>query len=131
MREIKFRVWDNKIKEYIVPEQFEILLLANDKKTPVCNLNLSNNIYDFYKAENIEVDMFTGLKDKKGKEIYEGDLVEISDSDDDIICQVKYEYGSFILEKGEYTEYLGEVEERFLEVVGNILENPELLGEEV
>ena len=127
MREIKFRVWDKKIKEYIVPEQFEILLLANDKKTPICNLNLSNNIYDFYKAENIEVDMFTGLKDKKGKEIYEGDLVEISDSDDDIICQVKYEYGSFILVKGEYTEYLGEVEERFLEVVGNIHENKEFL----
>ena len=122
MREIKFRVWDKKIKEYIVPEQFEILLLSNDKKTPVCNLNLSNNIYDFYKAENIEVDMFTGLKDKYEKEIYERDLVEISDSDDDIICQVKYEYGSFVLEKGEYTEYLGEVEERFLEVVGNIKE---------
>ena len=129
MREIKFRVWDKKIKEYIVPEQFEILLLSNDKKTPVCNLNLSNNIYDFYKAENIEVDMFTGLKDKYEKEIYEGDLVEISDSDDDIICQVKYEYGSFILEKGEYTEYLGEVEERFLEVVGNIFQNEELLEE--
>ena len=127
MREIKFRVWDKKIKEYIVPEQFEILLLANDKKTPVCNLNLSNNIYDFYKAENIEVDMFTGLKDKYEKEIYERDLVEISDSDDDIICQVKYEYGSFILEKGEYTEYLGEVEERFLEVVGNIYENKKLM----
>ena len=126
MREIKFRVWDKKIKEYIVPEQFEILLLSNDKKTPVYNLNLSNNIYDFYKAENIEVDMFTGLKDKYEKEIYERDLVEISDSDDDIICQVKYEYGSFVLEKGEYTEYLGEVEERFLEVVGNIYENKKL-----
>ena len=130
MREIKFRVWDKKIKEYIVPEQFEILLLcSNDKKTPVCNLNLSNNIYDFYKAENIEVDMFTGLKDKYEKEIYEGDLVEISDSDDDIICQVKYEYGSFILEKGDYREELGNVEERFLEIVGNIFQNEELLEE--
>ena len=128
MREIKFRVWDKKIKEYIVPEQFEILLLcSNDKKTPVCNLNLSNNIYDFYKAENIEVDMFTGLKDKKGKEIYEGDLVKLLDTIDEIVCVVKYAYGSYILENGEYTEYLGEVEERFLEVVGNIYENKEFL----
>ena len=130
MREIKFRVWDKKIKEYIVPEQFEILLLcSNDKKTPVCNLNLSNNIYDFYKAENIEVDMFTGLKDKKGKEIYEGDLVKLLDTIDEIVCVVKYAYGSYILENGEYTEYLGEVEERFLEVVGNIYENKKLMEE--
>lgn len=127
MREIKFRVWDNKIKEYIVPEQFEILLLANDKKTPVCNLNLSNNIYDFYKAENIEVDMFTGLKDKYEKEIYEGDLVELLDTIDEIVCVVKYEYGAYILENGDYREELSNCEERFLLVVGNIYENKKLM----
>ena len=127
MKDSKFRVWDQKIKEYIVPKQFEILLLSNDKEIPVYNLNLSNNIYDFYKAENIKVEMFTGLKDKYEKEIYDGDLIKLSDSDDDIICQVKYEYGSFILEKGEYTEHIVEVEERFLEVIGNMFENKELL----
>ena len=129
MREIKFRVWDKKIKEYIIPEQFEILLLSNDEKTPIYNLNLSNNIYDFYKAENIEVDMFTGLKDKKGKEIYEGDLVKLLDTIDEIVCVVKYEYGSYILENGDYREELSNCEERFLKIVGNIFQNEELLEE--
>ena len=127
MREIKFRVWDKKIKEYIVPEQFEILLLSDDEKTPVCNLNLSNNIYDFYKAENIEVDMFTGLKDKYEKEIYEGDLVKLLDTIDEIVCVVKYEYGAYILENGDYREELSNCEERFLLAVGNIYENKKLM----
>lgn len=146
MREIKFRVWDNKIKEYIVPEQFEILLLANDKKTPVCNLNLSNNIYDFYKAENIEVDMFTGLKDKYEKEIYEGDIVysfnsrliqhydsEIELEYDEMGGIVIFEDGNFKLEnlfgetKNTYLSIYSFEEFEEFEVVGNIHENKEFL----
>lgn len=119
-REIKFRAFDSKRKSFTNYQIMDDLILFLEKHTGCW---LSN------KENRFELMRYTGLKDKKGKEIYEGDLVEISDSDDDIICQVKYEYGSFILVKGEYTEYLGEVEERFLEIVGNIFQNEELLEE--
>ena len=121
MREIKFRIWDNFKKRWTNYQILDDSIYFMDKNTGVW----FNHHHKEY--ERFELMQYTGLKDKYEKEIYEGDLVEISDSDDDIICQVKYEYGSFTLEKGEYTEYLGEVEERFLEVVGNIYENKKLM----
>lgn len=123
MREIKFRVFARKEKIMCKVlsidvgrcEDGTVLVEYPDKGRSTLSLSF------------VDLMQYTGLKDKYEKEIYEGDLVEITDYDDDIICKVKFEYGSFMLEKGEYTEYLGEVEERFLEVVGNIYENKELL----
>ncbi len=142
MREVKFRVWDKKKKEYIVPEKFEILLLSNDRETPVYKINLNNNIYDFYKAENIEVEMFTGLKDKYEKDIYEGDIVysfnsrliqhydsEIELEYDEMDGIVIFEDGNFKLENlfGETLSIYSFEEFEEFEVVGNIHENKEFL----
>ena len=146
MREVKFRVWDKKKKEYIVPEKFEILLLSSDRETPVYKINLNNNIYDFYKAENIEVEMFTGLKDKYEKDIYEGDIVysfnsrliqhydsEIEPEYDEMDGIVIFEDGNFKLEnlfgetKNTYLSIYSFEEFEEFEVVGNIHENKEFL----
>ena len=117
MKNIKFRVWDNTKKLYLKEEKNEILLLSNDENTPVFKLNLSNNIYDFFKKETVEIEFFTSLKDKNDNEIYEGDIVkDVSD-------------GRFFIVYDDVIEKLDEVV--YLEVVGNIFENPELLGEEV
>ena len=73
----------------------------------------------------------TGLKDKNGKLIYEGDVVK--DISLNMIFEVGYKKCAFYLENQEHIGYFHELAvaygEKRLEVIGNIYENKELLDE--
>lgn len=111
MREIKFRAWDIVRKRMLCNEDLwdipynEIFIHTPDQRA----LNLMQ---------------YTGLKDKNGKEIYEGDIVNYFRNE---LAEVKFINGCFAIESKHYIDCFNEiVAER--EVVGNIYENPELLG---
>ena len=108
MRQFKFRAWNKKYKKWVNP----IIDYANPP-------NLNDSIY-MLQNENILM-QYTGLKDKNGVEIYEGDVVQTNSG----IGTINWYYGaaSFSI----YTSIAPvpmPIDD--IEIIGNIYENPEL-----
>lgn len=132
MREIKFRTWNKITCKWVRSDE-----LLQD--TEVSATILEPSILTIEHSEWI-FQQFTGLKDKTGKEIYEGDILYDSETDDegnDISTQFEVEYSNqlacYVIDnsyKRDGSFYIGIIDYfglENLEVVGNIYENPELL----
>lgn len=127
MRIVKFRVWNDLLKNYL-PDDSVCILPNGD--IVLYNLAAMITAYrrpsDMLEGENI-VERFTDLKDKNGTEIYEGDIL-IDDTGEPIeYWVVKFSEGGFVGECAGVAEPLFELTN--LEVVGNIHENSELVEE--
>lgn len=125
MREIKFRAWDEMEKLMFREQEYNTYEEINiDEGELIAGSNDENG--DWYELKLMQ---FTGLKDKNGKEIYEGDIVLIDWKDNRYgkhkgivewnIEQACWEFGAGATSELDWSH----------EVIGNIYENPELLEE--
>lgn len=124
MREIKFRAWDG--KKMLINPRFEFFNHGRNGR-PVMMAD---------EHENVEIMQFTGLLDKNGKEIYEGDI--LTNAIEETIVSVSWdvtganwkfnEHKIFMddgVGRGKWNLDMGYAKN--CEVIGNIYENPELL----
>ena len=151
MRETKFRAWDKENKKWLDGADF---LISSNGTVLLYDLQFGSkygNLTGKWREDEddrIEIVRFTGLKDKNGKEIYEGDVVRYNyqlkskifpsiDLFGEVVFDIRtFDTGyamsrhvGFILRGVDHGEYwytdIPGIED--VEVIGNIYENPELL----
>ena len=124
MRKIKFRAWDKKKNKW----------LHSYDKLGGCSIFGETIILGMWLSEirienlnEVEVMQFTGLLDKQGVEIYEGDIILWENSDSEKVkSKVVFYNGAFRMRNMDFLlhDYM---DSNVFEVIGNIYENPELL----
>lgn len=146
-REIKFRAWDKENKCFwrniyeAYKGSLEELSINLNGRLHIRNISGMHDESTFY--DRFELMQYTGLKDKNGKEIYEGDIIKEEQGDKFIV-----KFGEFIIieyDERQYGYYAEEINKTESEigltgkfplfkwgcaqsiVIGNIHENPELL----
>ena len=143
MRELKFRVWDGELMHY----NARVGGFDETRPTVYKCCGMISKWVNVEPLSDKEIMQYTGLMDKNGKEIYEGDIIQSKSEmvrlvtneptgriaiknytvrwEHEIARWGRFKDGKFELLSGLKKEYL----DQWYTVIGNIYENPELIGE--
>ena len=147
MREIKFRAWD-KEESKMWNKNHPVICGGTPMLFCGARYNVGKEevtVYHFYEKPSLILMQYTGLKDKNGVEIYEGDVVNIiaktassKSKDSKRIGKIFFDDGMgwpcfravVWNKKGKTWDYPQSVNLSTIEVIGNIYENSDLIGDE-
>lgn len=136
----KFRLWDGKMmllpqelygdirNEYALSMYGDVYYFEEESNGQYCPATLASKT-----KHGCTIMDFIGLTDKIGKDVYEGDILgEVGDPNCFVVVwDKKYAAFGYILQNNGYKEKASEITEDFVkeqQVIGNVFENPELLG---
>lgn len=159
MREMKFRVWDNDMDTMLYEDnEVAISFFAGkcsvhyEREINTIRNGIEQDVPTWNECDDFELMQYAGLKDKNGKDIYEGDILELINRDGKRII-VECRFGNFERELRNFMgdinscqitgfaflihsryptfpivkNYLEKNDLEIMEVIGNIYEAPELL----
>ena len=152
MRSIKFRAWIYHLNKMMPVKEIDFDDFMSSVMVEINSERHEQMFFENTDSPDCELMQSTGLKDKNGKEIYEGDIVRIDFNKaentniehspehgryayEDGVIKWYQEYASFMYDGfhnfGTDYEMFGEEMTDLYEVIGNIYENKELLNHEV
>jgi len=136
MREIKFKGKRADNGDWVIGSLVMVRDGESLRRYPCIVISFNHDVFDWHEVIPDTVGQFTGLKDKNGKEIFEGDIYKRSDDYYLVTCTT---LGGFlyrqIYDSWTKRNIFGKMEQSWLsavecykyEIIGNIHDNPELI----
>lgn len=125
-RELKFRAWCRDGEWEEDGEKMKFVMISSDNLCFSSGEPLRDLLKDI--DDDIYFMQYTGLVDKTGKEVYEGDIIKLGD----VVCCITWDDGAFQMVTNKQQGKSCAVQDRVkrFEIIGNIYQNPELVEEE-